>query len=165
MQSISPLVLGSYLLIALASATDLNLFVGSGCTGSALTTVRMHHNTCSCNSNTSGTCGDSWQKITRGQVGDGGYTYTHQVYADSSCLVPASSVPIVGSDGICVEGELLVSTKFTTSPVPSYMVMDCNPTSCTLIAASSNSAGTNAMSTGVGFLALVVTVAFAMLDY
>ena len=150
MQTTSPLVLASYLLIALASATDLNFFVGSGCTGSALTTLRMHHDTCSCNSNTSGTCGESWQKITRGQAGDGGYKYTHQVYTDSECLSPAlPAVPIVGSDGICVEGELLVSTKFTISPVPSYMVMDCNPTSCSTITASSNSAGTNAISAGV----------------
>ena len=54
---------------------------------------------------------------------DGGYAYTHQVDADSNCLLPASSVPIVDSDDICVEGELLVSTKFTASHVPSYIIV------------------------------------------
>ena len=158
--NMSRLVCVSCLLIAIASATNLNFYDGYTCNGKAQTTVRMALDTCSCQWGASGNCGQFWQKITK-TSSTAQDIYTHQRYSDNTCNIPLDSplglgAPVVGKDGICVESGLgPTSTKFSTLDVPSYMVMECNPTSCD-VTINLNSAGTTSTNAFIGLLALLV---------
>jgi hypothetical protein len=157
----SRLVCVSCLLLAIASATNLNFYDGYTCNGKAQTTVRMALDTCSCQWGASGNCGQFWQKITK-TSSTAQDIYTHQRYSDNTCNIPLDSplglgAPVVGKDGICMERSGLgpTSTKFSTLDVPSYMVMECNPTSCD-VTINLNSAGTTSTNAFIGLLALLV---------
>ena len=134
---------------SVAPLIHVNYYQDEACTGNAFQTIVAPLNTCSCNSNTAGTCVDSYMKITLS-----GSDYTTRMYSDDRCQ-PSTGGTVVLSAGSCNS-----FMRATPNEVPTGSVLDCGPIVCTYRDSATNSASTTSTIASVGFLALVANVVY-----